>query len=602
MTKPGSLNIESDMLIVRSTSDQKMAMTVRRIFWAAALVLGLLQAWTSRMTLVDDAVNYLDMGDHIWNGRWSMAINGIWSPLYAAILGVANGLFRPSSRWEYPLVHLILFLVFLFTLWCFDSFLVELVLFRQEDETDGELTTPEWVWLTVGFTLFLWSSLQLIGVKETNPDMLVAASFYLACKLLVRIRRGRARWFTYAGLGLALGCGYLAKSIMFPVSLSCLLVVFIIAREQRQLKQAFIALVGFLLLSVPFVVALSSARGKVTFGETGRYNYAVHVNHLRPLHWQGEVPGSGRPIHGTRQIFDRPAAFEFARPLEATYPAWYDASYWYEGVQTRFNWRDEVKNFARLSILEFSFFLGLNGSLVAGLFILYYMSGRKWLVLRDLSKYWFLLLPSGTALGLYALIYIEPRYLAPFLVVSILSFFIAVRLPASSESLRLWAAIAVLILLMFVSPIEWLAHEIAKELKETYHGVSKADPNAYQKIAEEMLQIGLRPGDRIASLEYSSFNTVQWARLAKVKIVAEIYYWPTLADTSGNNFWNTDPTTQEKVIQAFSQTGARAIVSQEVPPLGAGPNWSKVGNSKYYIYWLNPKEPASSSRIGQVAF
>jgi len=541
------------------------------------------------------------MGDHIWNGRWSMAINGIWSPLYAAILGVANGLFRPSSHWEYPLVHLILFFVFLFTLWCFDSFLLELVMFRHEDQAEGQLTTPEWVWLIVGFTLFLWASLQLIGVNETNPDMLVAASFFLSCKLLLKIRRGRAGWFAYSGLGLALGCGYLAKSIMFPVSFLCLILVFIVARKQRQTRHAFIALLVFLVISVPFVVALSSARGKVTFGETGRYNYAVHVNHLPPLHWQGDALGSGRPIHGTRQIFDRPATFEFAGPLDATYPAWYDASYWYEGVRTRFNWRDEGQNLARLSLVELSFFLGLNGSLVAGIFILFYVSGRKWLVLKDLSNYWFLLFPSVLTLGLYALIYIEPRYLAPFLVVTILSFFSAVRMPASRESLRLYAAVTVLILLMFVSPSEWLAHEVAKELKETYQGVSKTDPNSYQNIAEEMLQIGLRPGDRIASLEYSSFNTVQWARLARVKIVAEVYYWPTLTDTLPNNFWNTTPSTQEKVIEAFSQTGARAIVSQEVPPLGAGPNWSRVGNSKYYIYWLKSKELASSSHTRPVA-
>ena len=174
------------------------------------------------MTLVDDTVNYLDMGDHIWRGQWSMAINGIWNPLYAVILGVANGVFRPSPYWEYPLVHLVLFFVFVFTLWCFDFFLRELMSLRKDGESADGLSIPVWVWFTIGYSLFLWSSLQLIGVRETNPDMLVAAFFYLACGLLVRVRRGAAGWPSYLSLGLALGLGYLTKSIMFPVSVICL--------------------------------------------------------------------------------------------------------------------------------------------------------------------------------------------------------------------------------------------------------------------------------------------------------------------------------------------------------------------------------------------
>jgi hypothetical protein len=143
---------------------------------------------------------------------------------------------------------------------------------------------------------------------------------------------------------------------------------------------------------------------------------------------QGEIPASGRPLHGTQQIFDRPATFEFGSPLEATYAPWYDPTYWYDGLKVRFSLGDKVKNIARLLHLETLLFFELNGSLVAELFVMFYMSGRKWLLLRDIAEFWFLLVPAVTALGIFTLIYLEPRYLAPFVVVTVLCLFLSVHL------------------------------------------------------------------------------------------------------------------------------------------------------------------------------
>ena len=69
----------------------------------------------------------------------------------------------------------------------------------------------DWVWITIGYTIFLWSSLQLIGVNHENPNMLVAAFFYLSCGLLVTISTGRARWGAFLGLGVMLGLSYLTN-------------------------------------------------------------------------------------------------------------------------------------------------------------------------------------------------------------------------------------------------------------------------------------------------------------------------------------------------------------------------------------------------------
>jgi hypothetical protein len=578
--------------VFQRLAGQSAETRTRRFFLALAVVLGFLQAWASRMDLVNDTVSYLDMGDGIWHGHWAMAINGLWGPLYAAILGVAVGVGPPSRYWEYPLVHLVVFSIFLFALWSFDFFLRRLISLRRENESSEEFSVPAWVWLTIGYTLFLWSSLRLIEVSETNPDMLVAAFFFCACGLLVRIRRSAAGSATYLSLGLVLGLGYLTKSIMFPVSLLCLAAAFVLGRRQPRQTWRFAGGVAvFLALAVPFIVALSLQKGRITFGESGHYNYAIHVEHVPRTHWQGETPGSGKPVHPSRQIVDRPATFEFGTPLEGTYPAWTDPSYWYDGVQTPFHLRSAIATEARLLRIETLFFFELHGALLATLFVMFYVGRVK---LRDFSSYWFLLLPAAGALVMYAAIHIEPRYLAPFLVVFLLSLFVSVHLPSSLESLRLSSAVAIFLFLMFIVPVESSSLHV-KEFLRDVTGRSKPDPNSYQAVATAMQRLGLKPGDRIASLEYSLYGMSTWARLARARIVAEVYYAPGLAESASNNFWTSDAAAQEKVIQAVEKTGARVIVSHVAPAPPPAAGWSRVGNSDYYAYWLSPPLEFSGS-------
>jgi hypothetical protein len=140
---------------------------------------------------------------------------------------------------------------------------------------------------------------------------------------------------------------------------------------------------------------------------------------------------------------------------------------------------------------------------------------------------------------------------------------------------------------MFIVPVESTSLHV-KEFLRDVTGRSKPDPNSYQAVATAMQRLGLKPGDRIASLEYSLYGMSTWARLARARIVAEVYYAPGLAECASNDFWTSDAAAQEKVIQAVEKTGARVIVSHAAPapPVAAG--WGRVGNTDYYAYWLSP--------------
>ena len=157
----------------------------------------------------------------------SNSVNATWMP---NAMVVAN----PSIQWEFPLVHLVNFMIYLGTFVCFEFFWHQLGRY-QRISVWGEsfIILPEWTWLALGYSLFLWSSLSLIQVWAVTPDMLMAAFVYLAAGLVLRIRIGSASWGTFVGLGVVLGLGYLAKAVMFPLAFIFLGVAFFSARNRQ---------------------------------------------------------------------------------------------------------------------------------------------------------------------------------------------------------------------------------------------------------------------------------------------------------------------------------------------------------------------------------
>src|SRR5208283_4215659 len=143
---------------------------------ATSILLGLLQAWVGRFAITGDGISYLDMGRAYLRGDWHTAVNGYWNPLYAWLQAIGYLIFRPSPYWEYPVVQLVNFGIYVATACAFEYFLIALLRGR-DDETALRF---------IAYALFLWSSLQLIGVWMVNPDMVVAGAVYAAFGILAR--------------------------------------------------------------------------------------------------------------------------------------------------------------------------------------------------------------------------------------------------------------------------------------------------------------------------------------------------------------------------------------------------------------------------------
>jgi hypothetical protein len=559
---------------------------IRSGFWVLGAVLGFSQAWTSRLHVASNAVAYLDMGSYFFHGHPGAIVNGFWSPLYALLFGSAIAVFKPSLYWEYPTIHLLLFIIFLFAMACFDYFLRQAIELRSDfNREEAGSSEWDWAWITMGYSIFLWGSLQLIGANNENSDMLVAGLFYLSCGLLVTISTGRGEWGSFLALGLVLGLSYLAKGVTLPISILILVIAWLVAKHKA--RYVVISLIAFVAIAAPFIAALSAQQGKLTYGESTAYDYAVTVLGIPHHHWQGD---SKTPLaHPTREIFAAPATFEFKEPFKGTYPPEYDLTYWYEGFKPRVHIRQEIEVLAGNLFYEFlTLFYALGGVLLIGLFLLFYETGRGWMILKDVLGYWFLILPCLATAGLYGLVYYSAQAVAASFVVFLLCLFWSTASPVARRKSRLLSGVAILQFAMLVGLVGFpsLLHVVGVH---PWHS-RVAETVSYQQVAEKAVEMGLKPGDQIASLNASNTGMAMWAHLARVQIIAEVYYWPEQPEGAANNFWNADPLTQERVIQKLAQTGARAVVSQDTPSGSEAGHWVEMGTTGYYLYWLEPRD------------
>src|SRR5260370_29905072 len=155
--------------------------------------------------------------------------------------------------------------------------------------------------------------------------------------------------------------------------------------------------------ALPLVLALSAMKGRATFGDSGRISYTEYIDRAtKTVHWQGEPLGTGNPAHPTRKIFSDPPVYEFAAPIQGSYPPWYDPSYWYEGVRPHFLLKGQLWTLFRAANLYLKIF-SQSGALLAGLAAVWFTRRKARSCGIGASGSWLVILPSVAALAVYSL-------------------------------------------------------------------------------------------------------------------------------------------------------------------------------------------------------
>ncbi|HEY3455136.1 MAG TPA: hypothetical protein VGK64_11080 [Bryobacteraceae bacterium] len=562
---------------------------LRLAFWIFALLAAAVGAWVMRNTTSNDGISYLDMAAAVAQGDWSAAINGYWSPLYPLLLAAGLWIVKPAPMHEFALVHATNWLIFVGAFAGFDFFLRRIA--------------SSWVTRIAGYSVAIWALLELVTTAGVSPDMLVAAFVFWAMGLVAGIATGRARARSFVWLGVVLGLGYYAKAPLFPLAFVFLLLTLLAPGSWRQkLSGTLLAGFVFALVAAPLIALLSWQKQRLTFGDSGKLNYAWYVDGATYRHWQGEPLGgpaevaphwrkgpvsTGVPVHATRLILTAPRVFEFAASVRGTYPVWADPSYWNEGLRAPFDFTQQIRKI--LVNLKFAYSLLLNVHVVQ-----LFHNGQwyrvfspvllaTWLALawklrpdrRGLSRaHAALLLFAAAAFGMYLLVYCEPRHLAAFVAVLYTGLFAVLERDWIRQPLLARGAAAVL-----------LASLLLTTGTSTLR-LALAPPDRFEawQVASDLARMGVHEGARVASLDYSNHRNAKWARLARARIVAELYedaYAPLGA------YWKLDEAAQARVLAAFRRAGATIVVDSSLPPQAQPPaGWERIGNTRYFLYRL----------------
>lgn len=576
---------------------------VRRVvFWFIVIVLGFVQIWSHRLLVDHDGVAYLDVAENYARGAWSAAINGYYSPLYSWLIALALLLKFPRS-WESTVLHLINFAGYLGAFACFEFFLRELIQKNKtrtgsEDQTTG---LSEGAWHTLGLGLFLYSALYMANISGSSgqgdgstPDIFVMLFVFLATGLLMRIYHGWAQAGTYSALGTALAFGYFAKTAIFPLSFIFMAVAGFLSLRQR--KIAFLlAPLCFALIAGPWVWALSHAQGRFTFGDNGKLSYRWLVaEHANWPEWGGQTEGDQNLIHPPRLLSTDPPIYEFAAPIAGTFPLWYGSSYWLQGWKFHFSWTGQMRVLHE-SHINFWEILDHQKEYLVLLFVLILVQGAALAYSKAFLGLWPLWLPSIAAFAMYALVRVEPRYVAAFVVATWMGLFAAVRLPAR-DVVRHFANCVVLA--TFLVTAAGVVHGGIHD----FQSVLRAAPSEQMEVAAGLRKLGISEGQSLATIGIPH-DSYYWARLAGVRVITEI------PSPNVNQYWFGTTATQEKVRSLFAQTGAVAIVTDVMPtevryqqfsqPLHLS-GWEQIGNTSYFLFPLRPGASVNSAVDGRV--
>lgn len=566
---------------------------IRRTGIVIAMFFATIATLANRDRLTHDGMSYLDMSQAVLRGDWGNAVNGLWSPLYPWLLALGRLVVRPSPQWEFPTVHAVNLAIFLASLLCFDFFLRQLLLYRRAQPLRGEYPpVPAWVVVAVGYTLFIWSSFTLIGMTFVTPDFAVAACAYLAAGWLLRCRLNFSRSLPFVFLGFALGLGYLAKAPMFPLGLVFLALAALPTPPgvptTRLLLRVGVAVGAFSVVAGILVLAFFLTKGRWTLGDSSWLNYAFQVNRLPNLHYQGEQPGFGVPVHPTRKVSTMPEAYEFATPIVATYAPWFDPAYWYEGVRPRFDLRGHliaVRWSLRIYRPEGLLYHWWPSVAVLAV-VIAFLVRRGWIDRNGLRPYESLCILGIAALAMFALIHLEARFVAAFMTFLWLGIASGVRLSVRAGR-RSASLVLAAVLLAHAVPLLIVVGQQMYGLGREVLGHDTLPPRHIDwRVADGLRRMGVGPGDRVGVI--GPGIRAYWAWLARTPIVAEVPPWAV------RDFWTADEHVRRRILERFAEAGAKVVVNQPNAPLGSGDytidlgvlGWARIEDTEYYAFVL----------------
>ncbi len=594
--------IELDIDEAERISHKRSIRQVQVVSWIVLGLFGLIQAWSERHRLFSDGLSYLSIAAYYAKGDWHSALNSYWSPLYSWIIAALMVVLRPNPYWHVGLLHLVNFCAYLASLAGLEAILGDLIQFRKRHI--GSHGLSEVTVRIVAYCTFLIACLSLINLGYNSPDLIAMALQFYLLHLLLKIEAGTRSTSIFVQFGAALGLEYLCRAAFAPFVLLYLVLAGLVLWRRREpfVRALGLTLLVTVLLTAPFITALSMSKGRFTMGDAGPLNYGWEIDGAsRWTHWQGEPGDIGKPLHPTHKVLDNPATYTFASPVPGTYPPWYEPSYWYQGIKPHLKIQAQMKVFTQS--IKGVVYLFLRSPITIPVLVLALIMGwRNWLSRRGILAFWLLLIPTSTYILAYTLVYIDPRYIASSLLIIWLCMLASVSVPNASvrgKANRILQELSILFAVVFLaSRMEAPARAATGDLMH----LRETDWNLNWMLKEQLVKMGLQPTDRIAWIGQAI--DAEWARLANVKIVAEVPVTYVRDNTlfrridygtrkQLKTFWDASPEQKAKVYQAFRDAGATVVVAEKLPIGVDQTGWKRI---------LDPNTPHLTDGVGQSTF
>ena len=542
-------------------SDWRHIAGIQWLFRCGLIALATFECWNSRFIMNPDGVSYQDIGDRYWLHDWNAAVSAYWSPLYSWMIALWLHTARPSIRWEYPAVHLLTVPIFIGALLAFELLWRELLRWNPEKNSSSLSASLAWAF---GYLLFAFIHLVFHPLEFITPDLIVAAVVYLASGWMLQFATKRLSISRAILLGVALGCGYLAKTAMFPFALVVLGTMVVVAWKLRAGARPWAAAaLGFFLISTPFIAAIHHKYHRLTIGDAGKLNVGWVVN--------ADNAEYADPLHQTHLLSGVPEVFSFAGPIVGTLPMWYDPTYWCNGIDTHFYLRNVLATFLRNAAQMAGELTLETGMLTTVVLFLFLASDDIALASRRLLTLWPVLVPAGAGITMYLLISLKARYYSGFLAVICAA--VAATSMIQNDEPRRKVLRAASVAFGSVTAITFLWVVV------TSHTKSVRSAEAVQ-VAQQLGVMGLQPSESVALIG-DGYEEANWARLGRFTIIAEV---PKDNDAA-NAFWSSTAADQDRVLQLLRRTGARAVVA-EVRPATLSQGWEPVSGTYYAVHFF----------------
>lgn len=543
---------------------------IRLAFWILGTTCGAVLTYTTRYYINGDAITYFDMAEALRSRAWPDVVNLTYAPGYSILLGILGSILPCDD--QLLLAKGLNFVCFLGAVAACDLFITRVGKALLTDSEGAPLPMP--VFAAICYSAFLVCSLVWVRVQIVAPDLMIFSFVLLCCVILMKIRSSPESFSHFGLLGLLAGLGYLFKTFFFPFSL----IFFLLAASccgsvRKAVPRVLFAMAVMLVIGSPILISQSMKAGRLSYGESGNYNYTYFV------------AGRGERIHLPHVIHENPKALSYELGTITTYPHGVDPAYWNLGIKPSLNVRGQLAAlWENLSHLIGRIFLPTIAILV-------WFCAQFWW--NSLAKN--ILFPPSPAVMLsviclagtlmYCMVVMEIRYVGPFVY---LGFVALISLPRYHFDHRgrlfkvlVGAGLLVAVLLLTV------AHSLVDQtLRSLYtldgkrsHRESFMEAEAVKEFLNSQ---GLHKGDRVAIV--LPFNErLYWAVLAGVRITAEL--------PDGAAFLKDSPANRENALTSLRKSGFKSVVGAD-PSFGQiiDEGWIKVpGTSGYFVMILNGK-------------